>query len=50
MNIVLITLGILFLVGFPVGKALAICSIVTGVLIIIKAYIEEYEKRVKKGE
>lgn len=48
MSIIIITLGILFLIGFPVGKALAICSIVTGILITIKTYMEDYEARIKK--
>lgn len=48
MNIVIIILGILFLIGLPVGKALAVCSIITGILLIIKAYMEEYEAQKKR--
>ena len=29
MNIVILTLGIMYLLGFPVGKSLAICAILT---------------------
>lgn len=48
MNIGIIVLGILFLIGFPVGKALAICSIITGILVTIKEYMEEYKAQIKK--
>ena len=48
MGIGIIVLGILFLIGFPVGKALAICSIITGILITIKKCMEEYEAQIKK--
>lgn len=40
MDIVLIVLGILYLCGINVGKGLAICAIVEGVLIFIKALSE----------
>ena len=35
MNLVIIILGVLFLCGVNVGKPLAICAIVEGVLILI---------------
>lgn len=35
MDLVIIILGILFLAGVNVGKALAICSIIEGVLVCI---------------
>ena len=40
MDIVLIILGILYLCGVSVGKALAICAIIEGVLVLIKAISE----------
>lgn len=50
MNIVIIILGVLFLIGLPVGKALAICSIITGILLTIKAYMEKYEHGKKENK
>lgn len=44
MDIVIIILGIAFLVGAPVGKALAICAIVEGVLIIFTNAVRTYRK------
>lgn len=41
MDFVIIILGILFLVGLPVGKALAICAIIEGILIIIQSVIKK---------
>lgn len=35
MDLVIIILGILFLAGMNVGKALAVCSIIEGVLVFI---------------
>jgi hypothetical protein len=40
MDVVLIILGILYLCGVGVGKALAICAIIEGVLVFIKALSE----------
>ena len=40
MDLVLIILGILYLCGVGVGKGLAICAIVEGILIFIKALSE----------
>ena len=39
MDFVIIVLGILYLCGVSVGKALAICSIIEGVLIITLSII-----------
>ena len=44
MEVVIIVLGILFLVGLPVGKALAICAIVEGALLVLKAILEKIIK------
>ena len=40
MDIVLIVLGILYLCGVSVGKSLAICAIIEGILVFIKALSE----------
>ena len=40
MDIVLIILGILYLCGVGVGKALAICAIIEGILDFLKAISE----------
>jgi len=40
MDLILIILGILYLCGVSVGKGLAICAIIEGVLIFIKAFSE----------
>ena len=40
MDLVLIILGILYLCGVSVGKGLAICAIIEGVLVLIKAFSE----------
>lgn len=45
MDLVIIVLGILFLAGIKVGKALAICAIIEGFLVCICEII-----RKKKGE
>ena len=37
MGIAIIILGIMFLKGYNIGTALAICSIVTGVLVEVSA-------------
>ena len=37
MDVVLIILGVLYLCGVSVGKGLAICAIIEGVLILISA-------------
>ena len=41
MDLVLIILGILYLCGVSVGKGLAICAIIEGVLVFIKAFSEK---------
>jgi hypothetical protein len=43
MNFVIIVLGILFLTGLPVGKALAICAIIEGILVTINAIVDKYK-------
>lgn len=43
MNFVIIILGILFLAGLPVGKALAICAIIEGILITVVAIGDKYK-------
>lgn len=48
MDLVIIILGILFLAGVKVGKALAICAIIEGVLVCIKGIIEGKGKRNRK--
>ena len=40
MDVVLIILGILYLCGVNVGKGLAICAIIEGVFVLIKAISE----------
>lgn len=40
MNIVIIILGVMFLCGVNVGKALAICSIIEGSLILLEAILK----------
>ena len=40
MDVVLIVLGILYLCGISVGKALAVCAIIEGVLVFIRALSE----------
>lgn len=40
MDLVLIVLGILYLCGVSVGKGLAICAIIEGVLVFIRALSE----------
>lgn len=40
MNYVIIILGILYLMGLNVGKALAICSIIEGLLIVLMSILE----------
>lgn len=46
MDLVIIILGILYLSGLHVGKVLAICSIVEGVLI----FTSEFLKTIKKNK
>lgn len=41
MAVVIIILGILYLCGLHVGKALAICSIIEGILVLILAILEK---------
>lgn len=40
MDVVLIILGILYLCGVSVGKGLAICAIIEGILVFIHALSE----------
>ena len=40
MDIILVILGILYLCGVSVGKGLAICAIIEGILVFIKALSE----------
>lgn len=40
MDLVLIILGILYLCSVSVGKGLAICAIIEGILVFIKALSE----------
>jgi len=44
MDLVIIVLGILYLIGFKVGTALAICSIVEGCLILIVRIAKKIEE------
>lgn len=46
MDMVIIILGILYLVGLNVGKALAICAIIEGLLIFINSILKMI---IKKG-
>lgn len=43
MDLVIIVLGILFLCGVKVGKALAVCAIIEGTLILVKAIMKALE-------
>ena len=45
MDFVIIVLGILYLLGYNVGKALAICAIVEVLLLFINAVLKEIEKK-----
>lgn len=40
MDFVIIILGILYLCGVSVGKGLAICAIIEGILVFINAFSE----------
>ena len=40
MDLVLVVLGILYLCGVSVGKGLAICAIIEGILVFIHALSE----------
>ena len=44
MDLVIIILGILFLCGVKVGKALAICAIIEGVLIFIVGIFKKFKE------
>lgn len=44
MDLVIIILGVLYLCGVKVGTALAICSIIEGIFIIISAIIRKLEE------
>ena len=45
MDFVIIVLGILYLCGVNVGKGLAICAIIEGVLVTISAIICKTEEK-----
>ena len=45
MDLVIIVLGILFLCGVKVGKALAFCAIVEGTLLFLTAILKALEKK-----
>ena len=45
MSGVLFVLGILYLCGFQVSKALAICSIIEGILLFISALLERLKEK-----
>ena len=47
MDFVIIVLGILYLCGLSVGKALAICSIIEGVLIVTLSIIRMIKERME---
>lgn len=44
MDLVIIVLGILYLIGFKVGTALAICSIVEGCLITLSVILKKIQE------
>lgn len=44
MDLVIVVLGILYLIGFKIGTALAICSIVEGCLLLIVAIARKFEE------
>lgn len=44
MDLVIIVLGVLFLCGVNVGKALAICAIIEGVLVLILNILKKLEE------
>lgn len=44
MDLVIIVLGIMFLCGVKVGKALAICAIIEGTLIIILNILKKFKE------
>lgn len=44
MDLVIIVLGIMFLCGVKVGKALAICAIIEGALILILNILKKFEE------
>lgn len=50
MDLVIIVLGILYLCGLNVGKALAICAIIEGVLIFTKTVLEQVSKRKEEDD
>ena len=50
MGIAVIVLAIMFLMGFNVGTALAICSIILGACLSIKQISDAITKKVENGE
>lgn len=44
MDLVIIVLGIMFLCGVKVGKALAICAIIEGVLVLILSILKKFKE------
>lgn len=47
MDFVIIVLGILYLCGVNVGKGLAVCAIIEGVLVMISAIIRTLDEKGK---
>jgi hypothetical protein len=47
MDEAIIILGALYLCGYPVGKALAICSIISGVFNVIIAVLNMVKERME---
>ena len=45
MDLVIVVLGILYLIGFKIGTALAICSIVEGCLILLTAIARKFNEQ-----
>lgn len=44
MDLVIIILGIMFLCGVKVGKALAICAIIEGTLVLILSILKKFKE------
>ena len=45
MDLVIIVLGVMFLCGAPVGKALAICSIIEGILVCFNTLYKTWKDK-----
>ena len=50
MDLVIVILGIMYLCGMSVGKALAICSIIEGLLVLIVEISRKTEEKKKKDK